>query len=402
MTRSGGPASPARLRRLEPTLRRALRGPCRLPAGSTLLVAESGGADSTALLVALASLAPEFGLKLHAAHLHHGLRGREADADLRFVTELCGRLRVPLKAARWDCAARMRRRGLSGEGGLRTLRREWLTQVARAMRADAIATAHTADDQLETLLMRLARGTGLTGAAGMRARRGAWIKPLLGATRAEIEADLCAHGLTWREDSSNAGSRHLRNRIRHVAVPALLDALGIAAAAPAARRAGLARRAGALAEELAQADRVLSRAAARALERAWRPDRGRRALDAGMVAKLPRPIRILSIRRSWRLAAGHQAPGLTSGHMTAIESVIRTGAIGMNARASVALPGGWELRAEQGLLRFAPPERVVSASRHASRRVGSPDARLHGGRSRSRRGSPSGRMSPRRPSRATA
>ena len=160
-----------RLRRLEPVLRRALRGPCRLPAGSTLLVAVSGGADSTALLVALASLARESGLVIRAGHLHHGLRGAEADSDLVHVRELCERLQIPLAAARWDCTARMRRRGLRGEAGLRVLRREFLLAAARRTGASAIATAHTADDQLETLLMRLARGTGFTGMAGMRAPR---------------------------------------------------------------------------------------------------------------------------------------------------------------------------------------------------------------------------------------
>src|SRR5947207_8424286 len=110
-----------RLRRLEPVLRRALRGPCRMPAGATVLVAVSGGADSTALLLAMASLARESALSIRAAHLHHGLRGAEADADLEHVRALCARLRVPLEVARWDCAARMRRRGLSGESGLRTL-----------------------------------------------------------------------------------------------------------------------------------------------------------------------------------------------------------------------------------------------------------------------------------------
>src|SRR5262245_47466999 len=163
-----------RLRRLEPALRRALVGPCRLPAGSTLLVAVSGGADSTALLVALASLAREFGLVIRAAHLHHGLRGAEADADLAHVRRLCEALEIPLAAARWDCAARMRRRGTRGEAGLRELRREFLLTAAGRVGAKAIATAHTADDQMETLLMRLARGTGLRGLAGMRQHQGMW------------------------------------------------------------------------------------------------------------------------------------------------------------------------------------------------------------------------------------
>ena len=103
-----------RLRRVEPVLRRALRGPCAPPrsaphAPAVLLVAVSGGADSTALLVALRRLAAELRLELHAAHLHHGLRGAEADADLRFVRALCSRLEVPLAAAACDPPARNRK-----------------------------------------------------------------------------------------------------------------------------------------------------------------------------------------------------------------------------------------------------------------------------------------------------
>jgi tRNA(Ile)-lysidine synthase len=103
--------------------------------GATVLVAVSGGADSTALLVAMASLAREFGLIVRAAHLHHGLRGADADSDLASVRELCERFRIPLEAARWDCAARMRRRGLRGEAGLRTLRREFLLAAAQRVEA---------------------------------------------------------------------------------------------------------------------------------------------------------------------------------------------------------------------------------------------------------------------------
>ena len=112
---------------------------------------------------ACATSPADLGLRLHAAHLHHGLRGAEADADLEFVRALCERLGVPLTAARWDTRARLRRRGLSGQAGLRTLRREFLLAAARRAGAHAIVTAHTADDQLETLLMRLARGAGLSG-----------------------------------------------------------------------------------------------------------------------------------------------------------------------------------------------------------------------------------------------
>jgi len=337
-------------------------------------VAVSGGADSTALLWALVSLAREHRLHLHAAHLHHGLRGRDADADLAHVRALCATLAVPLTAARWDCAARMRRRGLSGEAGLRTLRHEWLTSVARRTRAAAIATAHTADDQLETLLLRLGRGTGLTGAAGMRARRGAWLKPLLEATRADLEADLRRAGVAWREDASNASAAHARNRVRHAVVPALLDALGVPAGDPAVRRAGLARRAQALARELGNAHATLARAATRALTRLER-DGG---LDRRGLARLPAPIGRLVIRRWWsaRGPQGESAIGLTARPLAALERSLA----GPRRTFQVPLPQGWTAVAGGDTLRLVPPS---AAARRTPRHGGAAGARL-----RNRRSSP--------------
>ena len=165
--------SAPRLRRTEPVLRRALTGPGAPARGQRVLIAVSGGADSTALLLGLHRLAPALGLELHAAHLHHGLRGAAADRDLAFVTALCRRLGVRLTAQRMNARAAMRRRGLSGHDGLRVLRREFLREAARAAGAAWIAPAHTADDQLETVLMRLLRGTGRRGLGGMRPRRAA-------------------------------------------------------------------------------------------------------------------------------------------------------------------------------------------------------------------------------------
>jgi tRNA(Ile)-lysidine synthetase-like protein len=348
-----------------------------------LLVAVSGGADSTALLVALSSLARECGLALYAAHLHHGLRGHDADADLAHVREWCERLHIPLVAARWDCAARMRRRGLSGEAGLRTLRREFLLHAARACGAVGIATAHTADDQLETMLLRLARGTGLTGAAGMRARHGPWLKPLLHATRADIELDLARHRIAWREDASNASPAWARNRVRHSVVPALLDALGAPAAGPgrsaAVRRAGLARRAAALAGELAAAERTLARASARALDRLLRDTPAEvgaspRALGLDALVKLAPPLRSLVLRRAWRLLgpAGESAPGLTSRHLEPLLRAVSD----RRSRFEVPLPAGWRGVAVRSRLRFMRPPGPVSVGRVVSRRAGPADARL--------------------------
>ena len=308
---------PKRLRRIEPVLRRALAGPCAIGSGDRILVAVSGGADSTALLRGLHRLAHEFGYQLAAAHLHHGLRGRDADDDRDFVSRLCDELGVPLMAARWNVRARLRSRGLSGQDGMRRLRREFLVAAAARTQARWIATAHHADDQLETLLLRLARGTGLTGLGGIAPRRGRWIRPLLEAPRAWIEADLRAAGRAWREDASNADLGYARNRARHQVIPALAGLL------QGASRASLALKAVSVASE--------ARAAARLLERRARASGvlnvdGGVVLDCTRLASLsPLGVRWLA-RRAWAMAGSRN--GLTDRHLKALVRLASPGRTG--------------------------------------------------------------------------
>jgi tRNA(Ile)-lysidine synthase len=191
-----------------------------------VLVAISGGADSMALLSALYALRTTFDLSLHAAHLDHGLRGEKSAADADFVRERCASLAVPATIERCDTrrAAAESRTGI--EEAARNLRYQFLIRTAQSSGAKWVALAHNADDQVETILHRLLRGTGLSGLRGMPVTRPlaegvTLIRPLLAVTRAAIEGELRQRALTWRDDASNADVEFTRNRIRHRLLPLL-------------------------------------------------------------------------------------------------------------------------------------------------------------------------------------
>jgi tRNA(Ile)-lysidine synthase len=208
-----------------------------LKPGMRLAVALSGGADSVALLRILAARSKELGLALHAAHLHHGLRGAEADADLEFCRALAAKLGLPFHEARVDTRQEAQADGKSGktaetakptetiEEAARRLRFAWFRQLLASGEVDAIATAHTLDDQAETVLAKFLRGAWTEGLSGIHPKletpEGRIIRPLLGATHAEIEAYLRELGQDWREDSSNRNLTFTRNRIRHELLPLL-------------------------------------------------------------------------------------------------------------------------------------------------------------------------------------
>jgi tRNA(Ile)-lysidine synthase len=198
-----------------------------------IVVAVSGGPDSVALLRALLSFhSTNPATRLVAAHLNHQLRGAESDADASFVEELCATLRQAGHAGlSWRCecidvAARARSEGGNLEGVARRIRYAWLTDVARQEGLEYVATGHTADDQAETVLHRLLRGTGIKGLRGIASRRPLApgidvVRPLLRVTRVEVLDYLQALGQPFRQDSSNQDLRFTRNRIRSELLPYL-------------------------------------------------------------------------------------------------------------------------------------------------------------------------------------
>jgi tRNA(Ile)-lysidine synthase len=209
-----------------------------LKPGMRLAVGLSGGADSVALLCALSDRSRELGLVLHAAHLHHGLRGQEADADLAFSRELSSKLGILFHESRVDTATEARRTPKTSapadlddlpadsiEGTARRLRYTWFRQLLRDVPLDAIATAHTFDDQAETVLAKFLRGAWTEGLSGIHPvltfPEGPILRPLLRTTRKEIEAFLHARNQPWQEDSTNRHLTFTRNRIRHELLPQL-------------------------------------------------------------------------------------------------------------------------------------------------------------------------------------
>jgi len=204
-----------------------------LKAGSVVLVGISGGPDSVCLLHLLTRLAPNLGLRLWAAHLDHGLRGAEGAADAAFVQRICDQWDVPCTIERRDVASyrRAHREISSLEEAARLVRYAFFTEVARQVGAAAVAVGHTADDQVETVLLHLVRGAGLPGLGGMAAES-VWrdqesaravriVRPLLQVSRQQTQAYCQRHQLETRTDAMNLSPRFTRNRVRQEVLPRL-------------------------------------------------------------------------------------------------------------------------------------------------------------------------------------
>src|SRR5690348_11359920 len=195
-------------------------------AGDRVGVAVSGGADSVALLRILLELRQELGVVLSVVHLNHLLRGTESDTDEQFVRDLSRSHELEFIGERRDVRAYAAEHKLSLETAAREVRYEFFEGLLREKTVDRIATAHTLDDQAETVLLKLLRGAGTRGLAGIYPckvlpGKGGIVRPMLGVQRSAVKSYLAALGQTWREDSSNQELQHIRNRIRHEVLPVL-------------------------------------------------------------------------------------------------------------------------------------------------------------------------------------
>lgn len=312
-----------------------------LPRGGTVLCAVSGGADSVYLLDRLNTLRGRtfFDFTLVAAHYNHHLRGAESDRDEAFVREFvagyCGAARVTdeggeytlppveLVVGHGDVGLEAKRRRQGIEETAREMRYAFLYETARAVGADVIATAHTADDNLETLLLHLVRGTGLQGLTGIAPKQGMLVRPLLAVTRREIEAYLRLYGIPHVEDSSNADESYSRNKMRRQVLP-LLEQFN-----PALRENSIE-----MIRCLRADNDYLNAQAGEIAARAEVTEDGV-SIAAAAIAQAPDPLAVRAVRGLLARTAG----GITdcaAAHLEAVTALCR----GSDPSGEVRLPGG--------------------------------------------------------------
>jgi tRNA(Ile)-lysidine synthase len=313
--------------------------------GSAWVVAVSGGSDSVGLLRALHAMGSKLGLRLSVAHLDHGVRGESARADAAFVAGLAKALELPFDLGHWQPT-----RAGHFEADARRARYEWLAEVARARGAAAVAVGHTRDDQAETILHRIVRGTGLRGLAGMPARRPLdesgsvkLVRPLLKVSRQEIRFQLAAIGQPYRDDASNADTARTRARIRHDLLPRLATEYNPAVAEALVRLGELAAASSrSVQRRVLEIERVATLSA----------DHDTVTLMRQELLQFPRFLRAEVLRLAWRRAGWPEA-GMGAERWRRLADLAR------RTRARTSVGGGIELTTDHALLilrrQAAPP-----------------------------------------------
>ena len=247
-----------------------------LEEGEQVIAAVSGGADSVCLLHLLVGLRKELHIGVSAVHVHHGIRGEEADRDASFTEELCRSLGVPCLVVRKDVPGYAARHSMSLEEVGRYLRYEAFGEEARRLGGAKIAVAHHSGDQAETILHNLLRGSSLKGLGGMEPVRDGIIRPLLTCSREEILDYLEQNSLTYCEDSTNAGGDYTRNRLRNVIIPQLVSEINHGAVEHIIRAGDM----------IGQADAYIKKAAVRELEVHGQWEEERAGMDTDVLKEL--------------------------------------------------------------------------------------------------------------------
>src|SRR5438309_6329507 len=213
--------TPAALSKLVRSLLACMQSEELLRPGDRVGVAVSGGADSVSLLLLLLELRKKLGIVLSVVHFNHKLRGKASDADQAFVAKLAAKHGLEFHAACVDVAKKAKKERANLEDAARRARYDYFRTLAESGACGRIAVAHTADDQAETVLAHLLRGTGLTGLGGIHPVAGPIIRPLLRVRRSELRHFLRARKQTWREDATNRAAKKMRGRIRKKLLPLL-------------------------------------------------------------------------------------------------------------------------------------------------------------------------------------
>lgn len=304
--------------------------------GEGVVAGVSGGPDSVCLIHVLSTLRDELGMKLYAVHVNHMLRGEEADTDEEYTGRLCSGLGVPLHVLRTDVAAVAAEMGISVEEAGREVRYREFGRHAEAVGAAKIAVAHNRNDQAETVMLNIIRGTGTRGLCGMEYMRGNIIRPLLATDREEIERYCREAGLSPRTDSTNLAGEYTRNKVRLGLFSYINENFGVSIVDSLCR----------LAENAAADQRYLEKCAAGAFEYALRESGdGRVGMEIARLRELDPAILMRVLRQAVMHAAG-SAKGVGSVHYQALSDLVRKGTTGMQAE----LPRGIKASVSYGVL----------------------------------------------------
>jgi tRNA(Ile)-lysidine synthase len=338
----------------------SIHGRAMLRAGDRVGVAVSGGADSVALLTLLLELREKLGIVLSVAHFNHKLRGRASEADEKFVTKLAAKHQLPFHVERADIAAAAKRDKVNLEETARRARYAFFSRLSREGHVNRVAVAHTADDQAETVLAHILRGTGLTGLAGIHPIAGCVVRPLLRVRHAELHAYLKSKRQSWREDATNQDIARMRARIRKKLLPLLEKQFQPAVVEHLVTLAELTRedeafldaavevQAAALSERNGNTARIrvtdlLAKGKAYTEEHRNRPRMAGREPKTDAAAALSKRV-VRKIVKAVKLGSGQ----LGAHHVDAVLALARCGENGK----SLCLPGGVEVRRDQDVLIF--------------------------------------------------